>query len=331
MATDDKGASLIENLRGALGNAGAASFQLMGEDLSLVTGAALRAAAARYEGELASLSPELRDRFEAEQAAFAREAHHWLKRHNRSLHGRTQGYLELGRRLDFAYPWPVVALLGLCQVISGLDRNHAYGFLGTTAARIPLPGLDALAKVIDGVDDVLRRTNRAIFADSVPTVLYALRAHDLRRSGALPLAQALLDGPLPPLFDEESRRLARALYEGLAIEDPAERFARLSALTVEHFSREQAIFSHHMSFADNRDGSKLMARLARVKRVPAPVIERGRGGARVVFRDFALPDGFDMRDHEARVEAFGRAFVLSVTGSREDYATAVRYVERRFG
>jgi hypothetical protein len=329
--TVDKGASLIESLRDALGDEGAASFQLMGEDMVLVTGARLRAAAERYEAELASVPKELREGFEAEQAAFAREAHDWLKRYNRSLHGRVHGYVELGRRLDFEYPWPVVALLGLTRVIGGLQRNHVYGVLGETVARVPLPGLDALARGIDRVDDLLRRTNRGIFADSVPTVLFALRAHALRRAGDEALARALLDGPLPLLFDEENRRLARALYEGLAIPDAALRFAHLSALTIEHFGREQAIFSHHMGAAKNGGGSKLMARLSRMRSVPAPVIERGRGGARVVFRDFALPEGFDLRDHQARVEAFGRAFVLSVTGSREDYETATQYVERRFG
>ncbi|UQA60172.1 hypothetical protein [Polyangium aurulentum] len=38
-----------------------------------------------------------------------------------------------------------------------------------------------------------------------------------------------------------------------------------------------------------------------------------------------------MRDHEARVEAFGRTFVLSVAETLEDDEAVVRYVERRFG
>lgn len=330
MATDES-ASLIESLRDALGNARAASFQLMGEDLSLVTGARLRAAAARYEAELSSVPPALRARFEAEQAAFAREAHTWLRRYNRSLHGRVHGYIALGRRLELAYPWPVVALLGLCDVIEGIHRDHLYGILGDAVARIPLPGFDVLAKVIDGVDDILRRTNRSIFADSVPTVLFALRAHELRRAGEAALAEALLGGPLPLLFDEENRRLARAIYDGLAIDDAALRFTRLSALTLEHFGREQAIFSYHLGAAEKRGGSQLVRRLTRMKRVQAPVIERGLRGPRVVFRDFELPAGFDMRDHQARVEIFGRAFVHSVTQSHEDYQVAARYVEQRFG
>ena len=58
------------------------------------------------------------------------------------------------------------------------------------------------------------------------------------------------------------------------------------------------------------------------------VLGRGR---RVVFRAYKLPSGFDIRDHQTRVEHFGRAFVASVTSDREDYDAAVRYVIDRFG
>ena len=39
------------------------------------------------------------------------EAHRWLRRHNGNVHSRIAGYLALGRKLDFVYPWPVVAVL----------------------------------------------------------------------------------------------------------------------------------------------------------------------------------------------------------------------------
>ena len=68
-----------------------------------------------------------------------------------------------------------------------------------------------------------------------------------------------------------------------------------------------------------------------MRAVPAPVIERGLFGRRLTFKPFPLPPGFDIREHAPRVDLFGRAFVSSVTGDVEDYATAVRWVARRFG
>ncbi|MGN6110339.1 MAG: hypothetical protein ACTHU0_34870 [Kofleriaceae bacterium] len=68
-------------------------------------------------------------------------------------------------------------------------------------------------------------------------------------------------------------------------------------------------------------------KLPAARALPAPVIERGA----LVFRPFALPAGFDLRDHDARVELFGRAFVTSVTRSRADYGIAKSWVVAQFG
>jgi len=38
-----------------------------------------------------------------------------------------------------------------------------------------------------------------------------------------------------------------------------------------------------------------------------------------------------VREHGPRVDAFGRAFVVSVTGSVDDYRAATDYVLARFG
>ena len=321
---------LLAPLRRALPGAAAESFQLMGEDLILVTGSDLQAAAERYESELARIPAELRERLEREQRQFAGEAHGWLRRYNRNVHTRLAGYLSLGFRMRFAYPWPVVAMIGICQVLGGFSRARFYGLVGAAAGRLRYRRLEELA---EATDDIMRRTNRGIFADSVPTVLYALRAADLVAAGD-PLGRALLDGPLPPVFDEESRALAAELASGLAVADPARRFDALAALTLRHFAREQAIFSHHMGAA--RAGAPTpatgwAARMTGLRELPAPVVVRGRRRAPVVdFRPFRLPPGFDMRDHEARVRELGRAFVRPITGSVADYRAAVGYVVRRF-
>ncbi|HLU66994.1 MAG TPA: hypothetical protein VKZ63_12000 [Kofleriaceae bacterium] len=321
---------LLDPLRRAPDAATAESFQLMGEDLVLVTGRDLLAAAERYADELGRVPAPLRERFEAEQRALAAEAHTWLRRYNRSVHTRLAGYLALGFRARFAYPWPVVAMLGICQVMGGFVRSRLYGLVGAAAGRLRYARLEELA---EATDDVLRRTNRGIFADSVPTVLYALRAAELSAGGD-PLGRALLDGPLPPLFDEETRALADALVAGLAERDPARRFRALSALTRRHFAREQAIFTHHMGGA--RGGATpppvrgWLARMTGLRELPAPAVVRTRRGPRVEFRPYLLPVGFDMRDHDARVRELARAFVDPVTGSIDDYLTAVAYVARRF-
>ena len=53
-------------------------------------------------------------------------------------------------------------------------------------------------------------------------------------------------------------------------------------------------------------------------------------GGKLEFRPFALPPGFDFRDHDTRVESFGRAFVTAVTGSLADYRVASEWVRARF-
>lgn len=300
--------SLISALRARLGDPTASSFQLMGEDLQLLTLADVQAAVAG-----STVPPEVA----AEEAALAEEAHRWLKKYNRSLYGRIAGYLELGKHCAFRYPWPVVAILGIVQVISGMDRARLYGLAGRVAARL---GRDWYEKLGDGSEDVLRRTNRGIFADSVPTVLRALRAEALAKAGKPALADALIDGRGALLWDEESRLLCRAIFDGLMLPDEAARFHALSAATLRHFAREQAIFTHHIA-SKNRS-----RKLPAAKSLPAPVIT----GKKLAFAPFPLPRGFDIRDHAARVEVFGRAFVTSVTGSLADYRVATAWVRARF-
>lgn len=301
--------SLLDELREALGEPDAPSFRLSGDDLALL--------GARRGG--------------AERGRLAREAHDWLVRHDVSLSRRIDGYLALGRKCDFAYPWPVVAILGLCQVRSGLTRVYAFGLAGAVLRRLGRPALDELA---DRSNDVLRRTNRGIFTDSVPTVLWALAAHQARLEGRDSEALALLAPPWPPLVDEESAAIAHALYDGLGIPSPRERFSTLARLTARHFAREQAIYTHQMgprSPGRVRRSGGLLAHLLVPSTVSAPRVLSTPRGRRLVFRPFALPAAFDLRDHDARVEAFGRAFVTSVTSSLDDYRVAVRWVVERFG
>lgn len=301
-------------LRSRLGNPGASSFQLMGEDLQILTVEDLRAAASALD---AVIPQDLRADLLVEEQRLAAESHRWLKKYNRSLYGRIAGYLELGKRIEFRYPWPVVAILGIVQVIGGMDRARVYGLAGRIASRF---GFDTIEKLGDGSEDVLRRTNRGIFADSVPTVLRALRAHELRAEDKDDLADALMDGIAAVVWDPESAMLCRAIADGLAIADEPTRFRALSDATLRHFAREQAIFTHHIA-SKNRT-----RKLPEAKALPAPVIERGK----LVFRSFSLPPGFDFRDHDTRVEAFGRAFVSSVTGSLDDYRVATAWVIRKF-
>ncbi len=305
---------LIDALRMRLGAPGASSFQLMGEDLQILTIEDLRSALAAHE---AAIPESLRADLLAEEAALAAESHRWLKKFNRSLYGRIAGYVALGQRMDFHYPWPVVAVLGLVQVISGMDRARVYGLAGRIASRLGYPEYERLG---DGSEDVLRRTNRGIFADSVPTVLRALRVVELHREDKSVLADALVDGHGAVLWDAESAMLCRAIVEGLRMTDAHARFRALATATERHFSREQAIFTHHIA---SRSRTR---KLPVAKSIPAPVIERGK----LAFRPFPLPAGFDFRDHDARVEAFGRAFVSSVTGSLDDFRVATTWILRKF-
>ena len=298
--------TLIDQLRKRLGNPQASSFMLMGEALQLVTMEDLRAAGRDVPPAVA-----------AEEAALGAEAYEWLRKYNRSLYGRIAGYWALGEKLRFRYPWPIVAILGIVQVLGGMDRARLYGIAGRLASRF---GFDEYEKLGDGSEDVLRRTNRGIFADSVPTVLRALRAEALIREGKRELADALIEGRGAVLWDEESRSLCQSIVDGLLVDDEDRQFRALAATTLLHFSREQAIFTHHI-------GSRSKKRkLPPAKAVPAPVIERGK----LAYKPFALPKGFDFRDHDARVDAFGRAFVTSVTGAPSEYRVAIEWVRRRY-
>lgn len=331
--------TLIDALRTRLADPEAASFQLMGEDLQVLTVADLLDVAARLDGQIPA---PLRAELLAEEAALARESHGWLTRYNRSLYGRIAGYVALGTRCEFRYPWPVVAVLGIVQVLGGMDRARLYGLAGRLATRF---GFDRVEKLGDGSEDVLRRTNRGIFADSVPTVLRALRASELQRDGRGDLADALVDGVAAVVWDAESARLCRQIVEGLQLADEQARFRALSDATARHFAREQAIFTHHIASRSRRGRATappsrrgglplpdaISVALGRkppsAKAVPAPVIEDGK----LLFRPFPMPTGFDFRDHATRVEVFERAFVRSVTGSLADYGVATAWVTRRFG
>lgn len=297
---------LIAALRRRLGDPGASSFQLVGEALQLVTIDDLRAS-------IVEAPPELL----AEEAALGAEAYAWLRKYNRSLYGRIAGYWALGERMQHRYPWPIVAILGIVQVLGGMHRARLYGLAGAALSRL---GFDRYEKLGDGSEDVLRRTNRGIFADSVPSVLRALRAEALIKAGNHALADELVAGRAAVLWDEESRALCRSLVDGLLLADPDAQFRALSRTTLEHFAREQAIFTHHIGARSKK------RKLPPAKSVPAPVIAHGA----LSFEPYHLPRGFDFRDHDTRVREFGKAFVESVTRSRADFSIAVAWVRRHF-
>lgn len=151
-------------------------------------------------------------------------------------------------------------------------------------------------------------------------MLRALRAEQLWRAGRPEIAGGLLEGAAAVLWDRDCTALCTAITEGLVLDDEAERFRWLALTTISHFGREQQIFTHHIA-------SKSHRKLPSARAIPAPVVE----GGRLMFKPFELPEGFDFRDHEARVEAFSRAFVLSVTQTLGDYQVATAYVKNRFG
>lgn len=318
--------TLVHSLRAVVGP-DAESFRLTGHGLAALTGEDLVESAERYRDALAKHVPAaIRDRFVEAQRAHADESRVWLARHDKSLAARIRGYAALGRKVHWAYPWPVVAILGLCEVQRGMARMRAWGMAGRAARAVRMR---AIEDVVDLTEDVLRRTNRGIFSDSVPVVLYALRVGALRASGDSALADALLEGPLPPTMDDECRLLASTLERLLAMPASSERFSALAALTLRHFGREQAVFSHHLGAPDGKKLPRWLAEVTAVRTVGAPRIERSGGRVRLVFRRYALPAGFDMRDHEARVAAFGAAYVQSVTGNEHDYGIARDWVIAR--
>jgi hypothetical protein len=305
------------------------SFRLMGEDLVALSPDRLRHLADEYDAELERhVPPSLHDAVREERTDIAREAHELLSRYNTSIHTRVRGYVALGQRLDFEYPWPVVAVLGITQVMRTLHTVHLLGLAGSALERV---GHTRLTETVERTDDVLKRTNRCIFADSVPTVTFALRCHSLRREGRADVAQALLAGPRMPWMDGEAVGIATRLYEGLAVADPEERFRCLSDLTLTHFAREQAILSFHMgvrvSSSPPRPRKSWVARMLDPKSVYAPRIRNHT----LELAPFPLPDGFEMKNHERRVAVFGEAFVTSITRERHEYEVARDWVVGRFG
>jgi len=327
--------SLLDEVRALLGETELASFRLMGEDLVVLGPERLRRAAEAYEAELEkTVPPSLRERLTAERANVLAEAHAFLVRNNVGIHARIRGYLTIGRRVAFEYPWPIVAILGIGEVLRTIRRVHLFGLVGSALERF---GFGAIAEAAERSDDILRRTNRGIFADSIPTVLYALRCRDLRTRGDHELAELLLRAPPPIWMDADSMTIVRGIDHGLGLPDPELRFRALSELTLVHFAREQAIFSFHMGGAPRskpageRSRRSLGSRLFEARSFTAPRIVESRGEPRLIYARYPLPPDFSMRDHDARVRIFGDAFVRSITKTRDDYAAAVEWVEEHYG
>ncbi len=236
--------SLLDEVRAVLADADLPSFRLYGEDLVALAPDRLRRAADEHDANVEKhVPPSLRKAVVEERTELLRAAHAFLTRYNPSIHNRIRGYLELGRRMEFAYPWPVVAILGIMEVMRTIRTVHLLGLAGGALERV---GYSKLGETVERTDDVLRRTNRGIFADSVPTVLFALRCHELRTMDREDLARAILAGPRPIWMDAESKAIAQSLYEGLAVADPEQRFERLVCADAPTFrSRAGDIFSSH--------------------------------------------------------------------------------------
>src|SRR5690606_10538178 len=84
------------------------------------------------------------------------------------------------------YPWPIVAILGLMEVRGSLTR---FGALTAGSPLLARLGGQRWTRMADRTLDALRRTNRGIFADSVPLILYALHVRALDRDGRSQLAR----------------------------------------------------------------------------------------------------------------------------------------------
>jgi hypothetical protein len=319
---------LIHAIRHAVADAGARSFRVTGDDLVSLTFADMRAACDAYDEAFRAVPEALRRAVLEQFEAHAREAHAALRRHNGDIYGRVRGYLALARRTGFELPWPTVAVLGISQVIEGMAAYRAVALVGEWASRF---GYDAIAERCAEVDDMSRRANRAIFADSVPTVLLGLRCAELRRTGRGAVADALLLGPAPITMDEASWGMVHALDQAFSIDDGHARFAALVRLTSAQYEREQEVFTHHLGGALTLRGvPRWLEERVRIRSTRAPVIVRTAGGRTLLFRRRELPAGFDISDHDARVEVLGRLFVDAVTGSEDDFRAAVAWVIGRF-
>lgn len=312
---------MTDSLLRSLPPADASSFLLSSDELWLVTGADLKKAGDEYEAAMAKVKPDLRKRVAEEHAELATTTWKWLRRFNVSLEERLAGYSAMGRAFGWEYPWPAAAALSVMSLKSGVRQSEAIRLAG--AAVRPL------LEVGDWLQDVLRRSMRGMFADAIPTSLWALRCHGLRLSGQGVVADALLDGPLPPAMDEECRSVMRNLDAALRLTGAQDRFRALTEMTLKQLDREQAVITAHLGAARggrNPSWEPWRLRLTRIKKIEAPVVKAGK----LSFETYALPAQFEVRNHHQRTQVFGQAFVRSITGSVEDFKVAAREVARRF-
>jgi hypothetical protein len=312
---------LTDAMKRSLEPADASSFRLSSDELWLVTGADLKKAADEYEKAMSQVKPDLRKRVVDEHLELATASWKWLRKHNVSLEERLAGYSAMGRAFGWEYPWPAVAVLSTLTLRTGLRRSEAMRAAGLAVRPV--------LEVGDWLQDVLRRSNRGMFADAIPTALWALRCHGLRQKGEGMVAEALLDGPLPPAMDEECRSVIRNLDASLRLESAQERFVALTNMTSKQLDREQAVITAALgSMRNGRNPSwePWRLRFTRMKKVEAPVV---RGG-KVVFEDFALPKEFEVRSHGERLAVFEKAYLKPLTGSIADFKVAAAEVARRF-
>ncbi len=290
----------------------------MGDDLVLVGGAALREAADRYEEES---SPPNRP-WGAPRGARARARGGdgrgaWLAPQVQPRAPGAHRGVPRPRR-EVRLPLPVArrgARPGCARWLRGLSAMARCG-----------ASLVKCGRARGGPGCAIGRRARRHAPAHEPRHLRRLGAHGgpraplprASRRRARALAEALLDGPLPPLIDDETRALGRAIYRGLGVRDAGERFKTLADVTARALLRRArpAVFSYHMGprRAISRGGVARGA-MARLRSVEAPRIVERKGGLELVFAPYPLPRGFVMEDHEARVREFGKAFVTSITGT----------------
>jgi hypothetical protein len=308
-------------LRRAFEPADASSFRLSSDELWLVTGADLKKAADEYDQAMSKVKPDLRKRLVDEHVELATATWKWLRKFNVSMEERMAGYSALGRAFAWEYPWPAVAVFGTLAMRTGLRQSEALRLAGSAVRPV--------LEVGDWMQDVLRRTTRGVFADSIPAALWALRCHCLRQAGESMVADALLDGPLPPAMDDENLSVMRNLDATLKLENAEQRFSALTDMSMKQFDRDQAVFTGALGSMRNGrlpSWEPWRVRFTRMKKVEAPVIR----GEKLVLEPFALPRDFEVRNHGQRTELFGQAFVSSITGSIKDFKVAVADVSKRF-
>jgi hypothetical protein len=312
---------LSDALRRSLEPADTSSFRLSADEIWLVTGADVKKAAEEYDQAISRVKPDLRKRLLDEHVELATACWKWLRRFNVSLEERLAGYSAMGRAFGWEYPWPAVAVLSMMTLRHGLRQSEKMR-LGGLAVRPVL-------EVGDWLQDVLRRSNRGMFADAIPTAIWALRCFGLRQAGEGMVADALLDGPLPPAMDEECRSVMRNLDASLRLESAEARFVALTQMTTKQLDREQAVVTASlggMRNGRNPSWEPWRIRFTRMKKLEAPVV---RGG-KISFEPFALPKDFEIRNHGQRAEIVGQAFARPITGSIADFKIAVAEVARRF-